>query len=159
VLSKSWTTRQPRPGETDDDYTFVDREAFIERAKAGGFLEWATVLGEYYGSPTPDVPPGRDLVLEIDVHGAEQVLERTRDACGGQVHVILLLPPSRAEQEARLRRRGDSEDHVRRRLVLGDEEVEVGRRIADHVVVNDDVDRALAELTAIIASSRERPST
>ncbi len=126
VLSRSWTTRRPRPLETEDDYAFVDRATFLERAKAGGFLEWATVLGEYYGSPSPEVAEGEDLVLEIDVQGAEQVLERTRGDCAGDVRVILLLPPSREEQETRLRGRGDSEDHVRRRLELGDVEVERG---------------------------------
>lgn len=158
MLSKSWTTRPPRAGETDDDYTFVDRDTFLERAKSGGFLEWATVLGEYYGSPMPEIEAGRDLVLEIDVQGAEQVLERARAAGGEDVRVVLLLPPSRQEQEARLRGRGDAEEHVRRRLVLGDEEVQVGRRIADYVVVNDDVERTLDELTAIIGGSRTGPS-
>jgi len=153
LLSKSWTTRARRPGETDDDYTFVDLATFEERIASGGFLEWATVLGEYYGTPVPEVPDGRDLVLEIDVHGAEQVLEKASDVC-----VVLLVPPSRADQEARLRGRGDSEDHVRRRLELGEKEIEIGRRIACHVVVNDDVERALGELGAIIESSRAGPS-
>ncbi len=140
------------------------------------------MLGEYYGSPVPDVPAGHDLVLEIDVQGAQQVLERARaaaeaesgpghgsggagdlDAAGPRgvqgagrpgVQVILLVPPSRAEQEARLRRRGDPEEQVQRRLALGDQEVELGRRIADHVVVNDDLGKALEQLAAIIDRSR-----
>lgn len=149
MLSKSWTTRAPRPGESSDDYTFVDRERFLEHASRGGFLEWATVLGEYYGTPMPDPADRRDLVLEIDVHGAQQVLARAED-----VHVVLLLTPTREEQEARLRRRGDDEEHVRRRLQLADEEVRIGTEIAEHVVVNDDLDKAVAELAAIIERSR-----
>jgi guanylate kinase len=70
------------------------------------------------------------------------------------VQVILLLTPSRAEQEARLRRRGDPEEQVQRRLALGDQEVELGRRIADHIVVNDDLGKALEQLAAIIERSR-----
>jgi guanylate kinase len=153
-LSRSWTTRPRRPGEREDAYTFVDREEFILHAKAGGFLEWATVLGEYYGTPIPEAPPGHDVVLEIDVQGAEQVLARGVD----DVVCVLLVPPSRDEQEARLRGRGDSEEHVLRRLELGQRELELGREIADAVVVNDDIDRAADELAAIVESGRQRGS-
>lgn len=148
-LSRSWTTRERRPGEGDDAYTFVDKERFLAHAKAGGFLEWATVLGEYYGTPFPDPPPGHDVVLEIDVQGAEQVLERC-----SPVVCVLLVPPSREDQEARLRGRGDSEDHVRRRVDLGDSEFERGRRIADVVVVNDDLERTVDEFAGIVEEAR-----
>lgn len=148
-LSRSWTTRERRPGEGDDAYTFVDKERFLAHAKAGGFLEWATVLGEYYGTPYPDPPPGHDVVLEIDVQGAEQVLERC-----SPVVCVLLVPPSREDQEARLRGRGDSEDHVRRRVDLGDSELERGRRIADVVVVNDDLERTVDEFAGIVEEAR-----
>jgi guanylate kinase len=150
-LSRSWTTRSPRPGETDEAYTFVDKPTFIARVEAGGFLEWATVLGEYYGTPIPEPPPGHDVVLEIDVKGAEQILERCED-----VVVVLLEAPSRAEQEARLRERGDSESHVQKRLLLGEAEVAEATPIADVVVVNDDLERTVAELEAIISASRRR---
>ena len=152
-LSRSWTTRSRRPGEAEDAYTFVSREEFLLKAKEGGFLEWATVLGEHYGTPTPEAPPGHDVVLEIDVQGAQQVLER----CGaGQVVCVLLVPPSREDQAARLRGRGDPEDQVARRLELGDAELEAGRAFADATVVNDDVDRAVEELAAIIEAARRR---
>ncbi len=151
-LSRSWRTRPRRPGECAGAYTFVTKEQFLERAKAGGFLEWATVLGEYYGTPLPDAPPGRDVVLEIDVQGAAQVLERVE----GEVLCVLLVPPSRAEQEARLRGRGDSAEHVRRRVELGEREVEAGKAFAAAVVVNREVDQAVEELAAIIEAARKR---
>lgn len=111
------------------------------------------MLGEYYGTPVPDAPAGRDVVLEIDVQGAQQVLER----CGGKgVVCVLLVPPSREDQAARLRGRGDPEDQVERRLVLGEVELEAGRAFADAIVVNDDLDRAVAELAAIVDGARRR---
>lgn len=100
----------------------------------------------------PDPPPGKDLALEIDVQGAQQVLK----VATAPVVCVLLVPPSKDEQEARLRGRGDSDEHVRRRVALGDDELEVGRRFADAIVVNDDVERAVDELAAIVAAARER---
>lgn len=151
-MSRSWTTRARRPGEAEDAYTFVDREEFLRHAKDGGFLEWATVLGEYYGTPIPRPPAGRDVVLEIDVQGAQQVLARA----SGPVFCALLVAPSTDEQEARLRGRGDSEEQVRRRIELGEREVEAGRAFADAVVINDDLERAVEELAAIVADARRR---
>lgn len=153
-LSRSWTTRARRPGEAEDAYTFVAKDAFLAHAKAGGFLEWATVLGEYYGTPFPEPPPDHDVVLEIDVQGAEQVLERC-----SPVVCVLLLPPSREDQEARLRGRGDSEAHVVRRLELGDAELERGRALADAVVVNDDLERTVEEFEAIVRKARNEQTS
>ena len=150
-LSRSWTTRPPRPGETDSDYVFVDRPAFTAHAEAGGFLEWAEFLGHLYGTPRPDPPPGADVLLEIDLQGARQVLERHPDAV-----VMLLLPPSREVQETRLAERGDAPDHVAMRLAKGDEETREGRAITSHVVVNDDVGQAVSELAGIVARTRDR---
>lgn len=152
-LSRSWTTRARRPGEADDAYHYVDHDAFSARIAAGGFLEHAEFLGERYGTPTPDdLPEDRDLVLEIDVQGAGQVLERVPDAL-----VVLLVAPSREAQAERLRGRGDPEDAVQRRLAKGDEEVARGRELGAVEVVNDDLDRTVAELAAIIRAAR-RPS-
>ena len=148
-MSRSWTTRRPRPAEPSDAYTFVDRAAFEAQAKAGGFLEWADVLGELYGTPLPDPPAGADLVLEIDVQGARQVLARCDD-----VVCILVVPPSEEAQEARLRGRGDSLARTEERLALGREEVDAGRALADYVVVNDDLERAVAEVEGILEDER-----
>lgn len=151
-LSRSWTTRPRRPGEPEDAYTFVDRETFDERLRAGGFLEHAEFLGERYGTPTPDdLPPDRDLLLEIDVQGAAQVRAKDPDAV-----LILLVAPSREVQAERLRGRGDPEEAVARRIARGEREVEEGRRLGAIEVVNDDLDATVDELVRIIEEERQR---
>jgi guanylate kinase len=130
---------------------FVDREAFEAREAAGGFLETNRFAanGHCYGTPWPDEPEGVDVVLEIDLNGARQVKERIPSA-----RLILVEPPDRAELERRLRGRGDDEEHVQRRLALADEEVYGGREIADDVVVNDDLNRAVDEVAGILERYR-----
>lgn len=154
-LSRSWTTRPRRTGEAADEYTFVDRPRFLTRAAEGGFLELAELAAnrELYGTPWPDPPEGRDVVLEIDVQGAAQVVERHPGAV-----VVLVVAPSPEEQAARMRKRGDDEDHIAGRLELGEREEEMGRRLAAHVVVNDDLDRAVDELASILQGYREPPA-
>ena len=154
VLSRSWTTRPQRPGEPDGAYVWVDRPAFLARLAAGGFLEHDEFLGHLYGTPMPepgevdglDDDGGQNLLLEINVQGAEQVRAHHPDAL-----VVFVVAPTPAEQEARLRKRGDEEDHVQRRLAIAHAEEEKGRRLADAVVVNDDLDRAVAEVAGILA--------
>ena len=150
-LSRSWTTRQRRPGEAEDAYVFVDRDTFLAHRDAGGFLETNEFAGNgrFYGTPWPDPGTGQDVVLEIDLNGARTVKHRYRDAV-----LILVVPPDRAELERRLRGRGDDEAHVLRRLALADSEVDEGTAIADHVVVNDDLDRAVAEVAGILDGYR-----
>jgi guanylate kinase len=97
----------------------------------------------------PHPPPGADVLLEIDVQGAEQVVARCPDAV-----VMLLLPPSDEVQEARLVARGDSPEHVRRRLEKGREEVVRGRKLARHEVVNADLDQVVEELGGIVSTIR-----
>jgi guanylate kinase len=144
-LSRSWTTRPRRPGEPADAYTFVDRAAFEARRDAGGFLEWNKLSGTGHLYGTPTLEPDRDTLLEIEINGAQQVKARHPDAV-----LILLVPPSTEAQAERMRARGDDEASIDNRLRLGALEEEVGRRIADHVVVNDDVDRAAREVADIL---------
>lgn len=149
-LSRSWTTRPRRPGEAEDTYEFVDRERFVARKTADGFLESAEFLGNHYGTPIPDPPKGHDILLEIDLQGALQVLERVPTA-----RIALIVPPTEAHQIERLRRRGDTEDHVAARVERGRAEIEAGRRVADHVVVNEDLEASTAELLSILGGLRE----
>jgi guanylate kinase len=149
-LSRSWTTRPRRPGEAEDAYVFVDAEAFRERISKDGFLEWAEFLGNLYGTPLPTPPPGHDVLLEIDLEGARQVLAARPDAL-----VILVVPPTEAHQIERLRRRGDTEAHVQARVVRGRAEIAAGREVAHHVVVNDDLETSAAALLSILERLRD----
>lgn len=148
-LSRSWTTRPRRTGEAEDAYWFVDRATFEAAVDAGGFLEWAEFNGNLYGTPWPSPPPHRDVLLEIELQGAKQVKGRHPEAV-----LVLLVPPSIEVQAERMRRRGDSDDHIRARLEIGAREEAEGRLIADHVVVNDDLERAVAEVAGILDSHR-----
>ena len=151
-VSRSWTTRPQRPGEPDDAYEFVDRRAFEDRAASGGFLEWAEYLGNLYGTPTPHPPPGCDVILVIEVQGAEQILQRVPGAV-----MVLVVPPSREDQRRRLEGRGDHPEAAARRLAKAEEEEAIGRRLAHYVVVNDDLDRAVEEVAGILAGHRSPP--
>lgn len=148
-LSRSWTTRDRRPGEAEDAYVYVTRERFERRIADEGFLEWTDFLGNLYGTPTPEVPAGRDLVLEIEVDGATQVKRRYPSAV-----LIFVLPPSRDEQRSRLVHRGDPDHKVVERLRKAEEEEPIGRGIADHVLVNDDLDRTVSEMLRILQEHR-----
>ena len=153
-LSRSWTTRARREGEPEDAYTFVDRAVFEAAAAEGRFLEWAEFLGHLYGTPLPEPPPGRDVVLEIDLQGAEQVRRRDPSAL-----IVLLVPPSAEAQAERLRGRGDDEAAVARRIAKGEEEMRVGRTLTEHVVVNDRLESAVAEVAGILDAHRSPPPT
>lgn len=148
-LSQSWTTRKRRRGESADAYRFVDRAEFEANVAAGGFLEWAQVLDDLYGTPVPEIVPGTDLILEIDVQGARQVLARRPDAV-----TVLVLAPSIETQIDRLRSRGEAEDYIARRVALGRRETSEGRSIARAVIVNDDLDESVEQLLAIIEEAR-----
>ncbi len=153
-LSVSVTTRAPRPGEVDGvDYFFLDGDAFERMIRAGELLEWAEIVGHRSGTPRGFVEDrlaaGRDVVLEIDVVGASQVRERVP----GSV-LIYIEPPSMEELERRLRGRGtETEERIRLRLETAAWELEQ-RDWFDHVVVNDDLKRASAQVAAIIEASR-----
>ena len=117
-------------------------------------MEWATILGEYYGTPRPEPTGGRDIVLEIDVQGARQVLERCPDA-----YCVLVRAPSPQVQEERLRSRGDPEEHIQKRIALGRLEDAEGAKLARRVLVNDDLDRAVSELAEIVEEARREESS
>lgn len=148
-LSRSWTTRRQRPGEPDSAYVFATPPEFEARLAEGGFVEWTEFLGNYYGTPTPTPEAGRDIVLEIEVDGAQQVKARQPDAL-----LIFVLPPSRDEQQRRLQGRGDPPDQVAERLRKAEEEEPVGKAMADYVVVNDDLESTIEEMLRIIAAER-----
>jgi len=130
----------------------VSEEAFDRLVGTGGLLEWAEVFGDRYGTPRAAVETaldeGSDVVLEIDVQGARQVKDAMPEAV-----LVLLEPPSMAELERRLRSRGtEDEERMARRLAMAKWELDQ-RTWFDHVVVNDDVERASAQVAAIIQSS------
>lgn len=155
-FSVSCTTREPRSGEVDGrDYRFVSAGDFDRLVEEGAFLEWVEVFAERYGTlATPllgDLEEGRDVILDIDVQGAATVRKRAPAAV-----LVFLVPPSRAELERRLRSRSTERDlGLRRRLErAGCEMSQAGW--FDRVVVNDDLERAAAELAAIIDTGPAR---
>jgi guanylate kinase len=153
-LSRSWTTRARRPSEPESAYVFATRDEFMARVSSGGFVEWTEFAGngQLYGTPTMDPPVGSDVVLEIDLDGASQVKHRYPDA-----ELVFISVPSVEVQAERLRRRGDDEASIEKRLLVGAEEERAGRAMADHVVVNDVLERAAAELAGIIDVCRQFP--
>ncbi|MCM8612585.1 guanylate kinase [Accumulibacter sp.] len=158
-VSVSHCTRAPRSGEQDGrEYHFVGATEFRALVAAGGFLEWAEVHGNYYGTARSVVEAallgGRDLLLEIDWQGAQQVRRLFPEAIG-----IFILPPSLAELERRLSARAtDSADTIRRRLAAAREEL---RHVGDfdYVIINDDLQRALHDLLAVTRAARLRCAT
>ncbi len=150
-LSRSWTTRARRPHESMEAYHFTNRELFQAHIDEGGFLEWVEFLDYMQGTPVPDPPSGHDVVFEIDVHGAKQIAEKYPDAL-----LIFVDAPSREHQEQRLRVRGDPEEKVAARIAKAAEEVALASELNCEIVINDDLDRAVAEIEALIESRRGR---
>lgn len=148
-LSRSWTTRPRRPSEPEHAYVFVSRQEFEARIANNGFLEYAEFLGHYYGTPTLDPPPGRDIILEIDVQGAREVIKHYPDAL-----LIFLVAPSAQEQQSRLRRRGDPEEKVKQRLEKAAEEADAGRELNAEVIVNIEIDDTVDAMWTAIEKAR-----
>ncbi|MFO7301276.1 MAG: guanylate kinase [Acidobacteriota bacterium] len=157
VRSRSYTSRPRRPGEVDGvDYNFVSRDRFEAMVRAGEFLEWADIFGNLYGTRRQDIEDlladGHDVVLVIDVQGARQVRERLP----GRAVEIFVLPPSYEVLASRLRGRNkDPEEAIARRLATASAEVGAVEEY-DYVVVNDELDRCVGEIEAIIAAERAR---
>jgi guanylate kinase len=154
--SVSYTTRAPRKGEVDGvNYHFVDRNGFERLIKEGAFLEHATYDGNLYGTPVADLErardAGRDVVLKIEVKGAEQVRQRAKDAL-----LIFVAPPSTEELVRRqtLRATESAEDRAAR-MRIAEREMDYASNY-DHVVVNDDLERVVAEILGIIREARQR---
>jgi guanylate kinase len=149
-LSVSVTTRPPRPGESDGvHYYFWDKGHFEAELDAGGFLEWAQVFGNYYGTLRREVEPyrraGTGVILDIDVRGAAQVRHKCPDAA-----TVFLRTSSLAAYEERLRKRGtETEEAIRRRVAAARCELEHAGEY-DYQVVNDDLEQAVADLHVIV---------
>jgi guanylate kinase len=157
-FSVSYTTRAPRGSETDGrEYYFTERETFRQMVENGEFLEWAEVFGNYYGTALSALEhartAGKDLILDIDVQGAVQIMERLPEAVS-----IFILPPSPEVLEMRLRNRSEAEhmtskEVLERRLRESREEV---KRVWDYkyALVNDLLDQATTEMRAIVLHER-----
>ncbi|MDO8208557.1 MAG: guanylate kinase [Gallionella sp.] len=155
-LSVSYTTREPREGEVNGvAYHFVSRATFLEMAQRGEFLESAEVYGNFYGTSqnwiSQENAKDRDILLEIDWQGAEQV-RRIFPECVS----IFILPPSIEALEQRLKGRGtDSEEVVDRRMAAVREDVAHVAEF-DYVIINDDLNEALREFNAVVLAARLR---
>ena len=156
-FSVSATTRQPRNGEVDGvHYHFLSREQFQSWIAEDAFLEHAEFVGNYYGTPKKYVDAamaqGRDVILDIEIQGAEQVHRQRPEAVR-----IYVAPPSWAELERRLIGRGTEDmEKVRSRLERGKQEFAAARSV-DYFVINDTVDHAVTEITAIMTAEHCKP--
>jgi guanylate kinase len=156
MVSVSYTTRAPRPGEVDgQDYHFVDDVTFLDMVAKSGFLEHAEVFGRRYGTGRAVteqlLADGNDVILDIDWQGARQV----RTAVPG-VSSVFILPPSREVLGERLKTRGqDSDEVVAQRMAAAVAEMSHYDEY-DYLIVNDDFDRALADLGAVVSAARSR---
>jgi guanylate kinase len=154
-LSVSVTTRKMRPGEVDGrDYHFIDRGTFDAMVARNELLEWAEVFGHCYGTPRQPVEAalarGRDMLFDIDWQGTQQLREKAR----GDMASIFVLPPSMPELERRLRARAlDDERVIKGRMAKAGDELSHWPEY-DYVILNDDIDRAFAEVSAILAAER-----
>jgi guanylate kinase len=157
-FSISYTTRAPRGDEQNGrEYFFVSRDEFREMVRRDEFLEYAEVFGNYYGTARSVLREaekrGKDLLLDIDVQGAEQIKRKLPEAVS-----IFIMPPDRKILEARLRKRSlDTEAVIQRRLVTASREIENYEKY-DYILVNDRLDESIEALTAILLAERLRRS-
>ena len=152
VFSISMTTRAPRATETDGvEYYFVSQEEFQRNIDNDNFLEWAEFVGNRYGTPKSYVEDlrnqGKNVILEIEINGAEQVLSKVKD---DRVISFFLKPPSLKQLEARIRKRkSETEEVIQKRLLKGKTEMEKAKNY-DFVILNDRINRAGDEIISII---------
>ncbi|MGL4605464.1 MAG: guanylate kinase [Iodobacter sp.] len=153
-LSVSFTTRQPRPGEVDGkDYHFVSRETFEQMILNCDFLEHAEVYGNYYGTSQTwinnAIDTGRDILLEIDWQGAQQVRRLFPEAVG-----LFVLPPSVDVLEQRLKNRGkDSDEVIEKRMAVARTEISHVEEF-DYVIVNEHIDEAVRDIVSVVRAER-----
>lgn len=153
-FSVSYTTRPPRGSEQDGrEYFFVSREKFEEMIKQDAFIEHANVFGKYYGTARRFLSEAKenkhDLLLDIDVQGAEQIKKRLPEAVS-----IFILPPNRDKLEWRLRNRGvNSDEEIKRRLVTATREIENYSKY-EYILVNDRLEESVEALKAILLGER-----
>lgn len=156
TYSISHTTRAPREGEKNGvDYHFVSREAFVERIDKGLMAEWAEVHGNYYGTSLETLEEsaakGMDVLLDIDVQGAESLCEKMPECI-----TVFIMPPSMEELRARLDKRGtDSAETIEKRMKNAEGEM-AKRDLYQHVIVNDDLETAVGEFVSVVKEARAK---
>ena len=158
TFSISMTTRKPRKGETDGvEYYFVSQEEFQRNIDNGNFLEWQEFVGNRYGTPKDKVEElrnhGKNVLLEIEVQGANEVFKKVRD---DRTISFFLMPPNEAALEARIRRRKTEDEKViQERLEKGRKEMTMTEPY-DHIILNDNVARASQEIVDLIKAKQKR---
>ena len=149
-LSVSHTTRSPREGEINGkNYYFVSKQEFIKMIENGEMLEYATYCGNYYGTSAvkvqDELEKGNDVILEIEVQGARQIMKKVPEALS-----IFILPPSLSELKKRLKNRGtDSDEVINRRIKEAEKEIALAHNY-DYVIINDDIEKSAKKVLKII---------
>lgn len=153
-VSVSCTTRKPRTGEIHGkDYFFVDKQEFMEMVNQGQMLEWAAFCDNFYGTPKQEIDAllqsGTNVILEIEVQGAKQIIEKCRDAVS-----IFVLPPSIDVLKERLKNRGlDSPEVMEKRVEASEREISLAYDY-EYVVVNDDLEKCAQDILKIVDSEK-----
>ncbi len=156
MFSISATTRPPRPGETDGvHYYFLDGKVFSQWVEEGRFLEWNKVFDRFYGTPFEPVEEhlqaGRHVILDVDVQGGVQVIDKREDAVS-----IFIAPPELATLSHRLKKRGtEKEEEIQLRLLTARSELKVMARY-QYILINDELESTRAQLDSIIEAEQRR---
>lgn len=158
TYSISMTTREKREKEVDGvDYYFVSKEEFLKNVEEGNFLEWASFVGNYYGTPKDKVETlrnqGKNVFLEIEINGANQVMSKIHD---DRMISFFLMPPNLKALENRIRKRQtESEEMIQERLQKGEKEMTMTENY-DHIIINDKISRAAQEIIDIIKAKTKK---